>query len=139
MKGVLSAFGLLILAAAAAFGTPACSTTPDSNKAVAGARGNPASSDVLARCGIGPFSNFSYGGVPTGLSEADLRFDPEPANSSDSVVPVNLDDSSSELDWTLVDDPEPMTLSLMGAGLLGIGLLGRRHLRKKLGPRSPRR
>jgi hypothetical protein len=33
-------------------------------------------------------------------------------------------------DDTVRSIPEPMTLTLMGAGLLGLGLLGRRRMRK---------
>jgi hypothetical protein len=36
----------------------------------------------------------------------------------------------SEVEQTYSNAPEPMTMSLMGAGLLGLGLLGRRKLGK---------
>ncbi len=48
----------------------------------------------------------------------------------DIEITTNGHDSSFTEDVTASAVPEPMTMSLMGAGLLGLGLLGRRMRRK---------
>lgn len=56
------------------------------------------------------------------------------ANSTDWVfkdIDAGNNSGSAVSEFTQTVAPEPMSLSLMGAGLLGIGLLGRKRLRNK--------